>query len=90
MVPPNKAAPNIQRPHPVSAALDGRQDHGVGPTQIPLPPSILENEKKESNENDNDPAITSLYLKYAEETDSALMTQYNADMDILLLFVSAK
>lgn len=93
MAPSNKAAPAAKKPDrsdPHSAAAAGNQEHVVDPAQIPLPPSIAETEKKkESTLNENDPAITSLYLKYADETDSGLMNQYDADMDILLLFVSA-
>lgn len=66
-------------------------------TQIPLPPSPPPSVHEPANpdfvdlaepESQRINSISSLYLKYAQEDDTAVLSQWNADLDVQLLFVS--
>lgn len=66
--------------------------------QIPLPPSPIPSESRKINNptNADDPEIASknttsipgLYLNYVQSDDAALMSQWNADLDVQFIFVS--
>lgn len=60
------------------------------PEDIPLPPSPVPNhsQNNEQEQGDKNKTLLSMYLKYAQDQESSTLSQWNADMNILLVFVS--